>query len=324
MKIENEQIMPKEVSSRHNLVNKSLKRLWKDDDFRVNFEGIFAYHKNKLVKVLGSRVNHDDFFDPYFNYVTDLFYQGYYLGRELIENADVLIADRFYEQPDGIIKEQTYDILSGAAGDLVALVSHEESLAYEDTLIQENEAVKPILLQIKLDITTLGTYQALLDERSAKKISVTPESDSEFKGLLHRSDDLLFVDPQKYLICLYTDGRSEVWDLNLWQTVSTRNRKIGEVHVSVYEPETTNKMIEKLPFYQGYEGLKRDKKTVMLSLALTERVEEREQLPIVASMVESIKSRLNVDYEDVTVSLSVTDKIYNYQYNPVSMQEEED
>lgn len=324
MKIEDVQSMPKEVVYRHNYVNKRLKKLWKqDENFRYNFEGVFEYYRNKLSKALGSRVNHEDFFEQYFNYVTDLIYQGYYLGRELLENKEVLIADRFFEQPDGVIKEQTYDILSGAAGDLVQLVSHEENEAYESALILENKEVKPILIQIKKDIATLGTYQAFLDERSAKKLSIYPESDDEFKGLLHRADDLFFVDPQKYFICLYTDSHSEKWDLNLWQTITTRNRKIGEVHVSVYEPEITNKMVEKLPLYQGYEGFKRDRKTVLLTLNLTEDVEEKEHLPIVANMVESIKNRLNVEYEDVHVSLSVSEKIYNYQYEPVQQEEAE-
>ncbi|WP_121616773.1 hypothetical protein [Virgibacillus halodenitrificans] len=323
MKVKDVQNMPKEVTKRHNFVSKRLKNLWKEDEyFRNKFQSIFEYHKSKLFKVLGNRVNHEDFFDPYHNYITDLFYQGYYLGRELVENQDVLIADRFFEQPNGIIREQTYDILSGAAGDLADLVSHEDSLAYEQKLITENEAVGPVLLQAKIDTVTLGTYQALLDERSSKNLFVTPELGDEFRGLLHRSDDLLFVDPQKYFICLLTNGHSEVWDLNLWQTIPARSRTIGRVHISVYEPETTNKMVEKLPFYQGYEGLKKDRKTVTISLSLTERISEKEQLPIIASMVESIKNRLNIEYEDIQVSLSVTEKISNYQYSPVPQEEE--
>lgn len=323
MKIEDIQSMPKEVSKRHDFVNKRLKKLWKEDEtFQDKFGAIFEFHRNKLSKVLGNRVHHEDFFDSYFDYITDLFYQGYYLGRELLENPDVLIADRFFKQPDGVIKEQTYDILSGAAGDLVGLLTHEENLAYEELLYQENEAVKPILLQTKIDVATLGTFQAFIDERSAKKITVQPEPEDKYKGLLHRSDDLFFVDPQKYFICTFTDGNSEVWDLNLWQTIATRSRKIGEVHVSIYEADITNRMVEVLPFYQGYEGLKRDRKSVIVSLSLTDRVDEKEQLPIVARMVEAIKNRLNVEYEDVHVSLTVTEKIYNYQYNPVQSEEE--
>jgi hypothetical protein len=325
MKIEDVQSMGKEIAYRHKFVNKRLKNLWEDDEeFRDYFEGIFEFYKNKLYKVLGNRVNHDDFLESYFVYIADLFYQGYYLGRELLENKEATFADRFFEQPNGVIKEQTYDILNGAAGDLIQLLSHEESAEFETSIIQENEAARPVLLQIKTDIATLGTYQAFLDERNTRKLSVYPESDDEFKGLLHRADDLFFVDPQKYFICLYTDGHSEVWELNLWQTVPTRNRKIGEVHVSVYEPEVTNRMIEKLPFYQGYEGLKKSQKSITMTLTLTERVDEKEQLPIVANMVESIKSRLNVEYDDINVSLSVTEKLYNYKYNPIPVQQEEE
>ncbi|MEX3623668.1 hypothetical protein [Viridibacillus arvi] len=316
--------LDKKDKERFKFVDRRLKYLLAEDvEFQNQFKDMFEYYKNKLSKVLGNKVKNDEFLDPYFTYVTDLFYQGYYLGREMLEHKEVEFGERFFQQPDGVIKEQVFDLLEGVTGNLVQILSHKESAEFETALIEENEAAQMTLLQIKKDIACLGTLQALIDERNEKGLVVTPEIDDDFKGLLSRSDDLFFVDTQKYLICILTDNNSEIWDLCLWSTIPTRNKKIGEVHVSVFEAEQTNTMIERLPYYQGFEAFKREQKSVSVTLSLTERVDEKDQFPIISNIVEAIKNRLHVGYEDINVTVSKTEELSTYKYNPTTASEEE-
>lgn len=322
--MQNEEYMEldKAVKRRYEYVSRRLKRLMNEDkEFQVTFREIFDFYKNKVSKVLGTKVKSDEFLDKYFDYVTDLFFQGYYLVREMVDSEDVAIGDRFFKQPDGIIKEQLYDLLNGVTGDLVQNLSHEDSANFESSLIQENEEVQMVLMQVKKDIACIGALKAILDEREKKAIKVKPEfEDLDIKGLLARTDDLFFVDPQKYLICLMTDTHSEIWDLCLWSSVPAKNRKIGEVHVSVFEPENINKMIENLPYYQGLEGMRREQKGVSVTLSFTDKVDEKESPNIISNIVESIKNRLNVGYNDINVTVVEAKDLGSYKYNPETIE----
>ena len=309
-------LLEKEVKKRNSRVNKRLTYLMNEDKtFTLQFKLIYDYYHSKLVKTLGKKVSkHEDFTDQYFMYITNLFYQGYYLGLELIDNTEVNIVDRFYQQPNGIIKEQVYNLLEGATGDLVSIVSDENGQKFENPFINENETAALIFIQLKKDISSLGTLQAILDQRNKLELTVTPEQDNQYKGLIARSDDLFFVDPQKYLICVMTDGKSEKWDLCLWSSLTARNNKIGEVHVSMFDVEDVNKTVETLPYYQGLEAFKRAEKSVSISLICNDTVEEKEQLPIIQSIIENVKQRLNLSYDSITVSFAVTSNITTYQY----------
>lgn len=312
-----QQNLPNDVLHRHDVVSKRLKNLWeKDEQFGEDFKGYFEFYKNKFVKVSSNRSIRDEFIDKFFTYVTDLFYQGYYLGLELLEHEEVSVEDRFFSQPNGIIKEQIFDLLTGAAGDLVQVLSHEDSAEFEMWILAEDDSAEPALLQTKVDIACLGTLQAFLDARKSKDIYVAAEPTGELQGIAYRSDDLFFVDPQKFLACLATDGQSEVWELRLWSTVPARERKIGEMHVSRFKVDVTNKLVEVLPFYRGYEAMKKEEDTVMINLTLTTKVPEREQLPIVANVVQSINKRWGIDYKNINVTVAVSEDLQTYQFNP--------
>lgn len=308
-------LLEKEIKKRSNQVTKRLTYLMNEDKaFILHFKIIFDYYHSKLVNTLGKKVNkHDDFLDHYYMYISDLFYQGYYLGLELLENKEVMIEERFYQKPNGIIKEQIYNLLEGATGDLVSVVSDENNKKFEKPFINEDGTSAFIFTQLKKDITSLGALQSIIDHRDKLQLSVTPEQDNQFKGLIARSDDLFFVDPQKYLLCVMTDGKSEKWDLCLWSSVTTRNNKIGEVHVSVYNAEDVNIMVNQLPYYQGLEAFKHENKRVIITLICNDQVEEKEQLPIIQSIIENTKQRLNLSYDSITVTLAAAPDISTYQ-----------
>lgn len=259
-------------------------------------------------------MKHDEYVEQYFEYISDLFYQGYYLGLEMLDHNEVQFSDRFFQQPNGLMKEQIYDLLEGATGNLVGIVSSEQSDVFDQLILDQAEFVGSLLVQIKKDVASLGTLQALVDHRTKVGISVQSELENVYKGLLARSDDLFFVDPQKYFICVMTNGQSEKWDLCLWSTFQAQNNKIGEAHVTVFDPIESNEAVEFLPFYQGFEAFKRSEKTVSVTLVLNDKVDEKECLPIVSIMIESLHLRLKVPYDSISITLATTEKINSYQH----------
>ena len=300
---------------RHERVSRRLQRLLNEDmKFQVEFKNIFDYYQSKIIKIIHNKGFMNNQVEALFDYIADLLYQGYYIGVEMLEHAEVQFADRFFRQPNGVMKEQVYDLLEGVTGNLIATVSHEDGRKFEKQLLDENKDVERLLVQIKKDITCLGTVQALIDERQKRNLSVINELD-EYSGMLHRADDLMFVDPQKYLICTSTNGQSEQWELNLWSTVPTKQRKLGEVHVSVYEPVAINKNIQHLPYYQGFEGIQRQEKTVSVIFVCNEKVDEKDRLPIVSVIIESLSQRLQIAKEHISVTLAATSEYSNYQYS---------
>jgi hypothetical protein len=316
--------LPKEVMHRHDVCSKRLKNLWENDEqFVENFKGYFEFYKNKFAKIFAKSSLRDEFIEKFFTYVTDLFYQGYYLGLELLEHDEVTIEDLFFAQTDGVIREQVYDILKGAAGDLVQLLSHKESADFETWVLEQDDSAQPILLQTKVDFACLGAYQCFLDERKSRDIHVISEPEGDIQGIVARSDELFFVDPQKFLACLFTDGHSELWDIYLWATVPTRNKKVGEVHVSYFKPEVTNKLVEVLPFYRGLEAMKREEGVVTITLILSSKVSERERFPIVANIVQNVNKRLGLDYSNINVTLCISDDFQTYRFNPDNLKREE-
>lgn len=310
------ELLNKEVKKRNEKVNRRLTQLMKEDEtFQLRFKMIYDYYYAKLLKVVGNKMKHEEYTNQYFAHISDLFYQGYYLGLEMLDHDEVQFSDRFFQQPNGIMQEQIYDLLEGATGDLVKVVSEEQYNLLERMVLQEDEFSGVLLNQIKKDITCLGTLQALVDHREKVGILIAPELDNPYKGLLYRSDDLFFVDPQKHLICVMTNGRSEKWDLTLWSTLKTRNNKVGEVHVTVFESTETNEAINHLPYYQGFEAFKRSEKTVFVTLIVNEKVTEKERLPIVSMLIESLKARLNVPYESISITLAATEEFTSYQHS---------
>lgn len=318
MKIETGKLNQKEKHL-HEQCNNRLINLWNEDpSFNSKYKSFFHFQLAKFQKIISDKGEKDDFAMNLYNYMSDVFYQGYYLGLELFNHSEVKVEDFFFEQPNGILREQVYDILNGATGDLIQILSHNESAAFESELIQHYQETQDILLEVKKETACFGAFQCFLDEREVRKVLIKKEPGDEIKGIIARSDDFFFVDPQKFLFCLLSSPTTELWELRYWSGYETRSEKLGQVHVSLFKPENINENYKCLPFYQGYEALKTDRPILFLTIHLQDRIRETERLPIVAQIIENAKIRNGLEYHEIKTSIIVSNECYQYIYDPLT------
>lgn len=309
-------VLPKEEQTLHEVCNSQLKKIWSKKGFKEEFEEYFKYHLYKFREIIKTRAAREEFINELYTFISDLFYQGYYLGIEMSNHPEVKIEDQFLEQPNGLIKEQVFDILYGVTGDIDRVVTHQESTNFIYKVSTDYPDAEPLLKQLKIDATCFGCYHSLLNERENRKLVFKEESNSELNGYIFRTDDLFFVDPEKYLVCLTASKESEVWQLNTWAGIETRNPLLGEVILTCLDEESLNKCYQSLPYYQGREALTAISKKINMHILFKEKIKKYEQMNILSSIAKAVASRNNLDYEHIHITCASTDDVSHLKYNP--------
>lgn len=309
--------LPEEQRKRHMACNKRLTQLWeKNAEFIKEYRTTYNYYINKSNHYIKGRSNRKEFQEKFLPYMNDLFYQGYYMGLEMLEHPEVTIENQFLLQPNGLIRDQTFDILRKATENINECFSHDGNLVFEKEIKEKYPTFMKELSQAKIDIGCSGTYQAFLNEREKREVWIRKEPPEVVQGILARSDDYLFVDPQKFITCVSTSKTNELWELYYWSGIESRDRKIGEVTLSCYEKEAINELYKHSPYYQGFESFVSETSKYHVSLILDEKIEEAERLHIISTIADSLTQRRSLEYTDVTVSLIISSEYNSYQYNP--------
>ncbi|MFL0364643.1 MULTISPECIES: hypothetical protein [Pseudobacillus] len=308
--------LPKKEQNLHDYCSKQLKKLWNDKSFYEDYQSFLRFYYLKLQKIITIRSEREEIADEFYDFISDLVYQGFYLGLELINHPEVQIGDQFLLQKDGVIREQVYGILTGAAGDLERIVSHSESMKFQTKLNENYPTIDRVINQLKIDASCYGCFYALLNERKQRKLNVQDEEGKGAKGLLYQADDLFFATPQTYFACVAVSPFSEVWELNIWSGVETRSRRIGEIHVAYFDVDNLNNGFQQLPYYQGYEAMLADSPKIIAKALLDEKLPEWEKLFHIDRISESILNRNNIvaDNLHVTVGSGTVSEIKYYKY----------
>lgn len=309
--------LTKAEKSLHEYSSKQLKKLWRKQQFNEDYQFFLKFYYEKLQKVITIRSERKEQAEGLYDFISDLVYQGYYLGLELLHHPEVKIEDRFLLQNNGLIREQMYDILTNSTENLGRIVTHLESMNYQTKMKEQYPRIEPILEQLKIDATCYGAYHAFLDERSKRDLTIREEDESGLDGLLYRLDDLFFVTPQAYFSCLAASGTSEVWELNIWSGLEVRNRRVGDLHISYFNEEELNKGFLQFPHYQGYEAMTAESPKMIAKVVLDEKMTESEKLFIVDQISKSIMERHTIQAEHLHVTVGsgfVRDTTY-YTFN---------
>lgn len=306
--------MEKEEKQLHDICKNDLDSIWKNKAFIKEYEGYIRYYLLKIRRFMASRSDWEDVANEFYYFVADLFYQGYFIGLQMKMKPEIEIQDVFYEQPDGLLREQVFDILSGATTDINRVVSHIDNMSYIDRMKTFNDELVPVLEQIKITTACYGCYHFFKNERKKRQLAIREEPNAPQNGILHRSDDLLFISPEKYLVCLNTDSQTEIWTLNYWNGINTKFREIGIVKVSYFSEETISKNYEILPYYQGLESIKANKPKYLIDITCKEKIQDYEKQIILTALFDNIANRQNTKNENIHFSIAITPEIEYFQH----------
>lgn len=197
-----------------------------NQQFNVELATTFAYYNEKLLNVAVDS-DKEKLETDFYNCVKSQIFNGYFMVQELLQHEDTKFENEWFMQPIGMIAQQLPDMLRAVTNDNIEeIITHDPLKKLASRLVMEYEGVYPLLLDISLNTACMGAKWALIDEAEKRGIQqYQPQS----KGLLAYMDDVIFINPQMYLICDITTESSELWTL-----ISSRNTgldKIAEVTI---------------------------------------------------------------------------------------------
>ncbi|MEI5919401.1 hypothetical protein ACMHYP_23165 [Bacillus cereus] len=292
---------------------KSLKELMEQKEFNDEFNKMFLFYIYKLSNKINDNEVKDKLTSKFFDYCSVLLYQGYFLGVELLSSPDVVVKDSYFEQPNGIIREQIPMQLEEATKGLSQLLNDAETRKFESWILDNNKNVENIINQIKIDIACMGAYYAFLNEREHRGVLVRKEGKY---GMLNRPDDFLFLDPQKFVTCLIANEKTEVWDIYLWSTIRSHNKKIGEISIMKFNTEETDYAYSNFAYYQGVEFIKSLYDKALVTIKVDEFMPERELNVIQSVVADRIANSTKIPFDNIDLNVTIFTSNVSYQYNP--------
>ncbi|WP_214484495.1 hypothetical protein [Bacillus sp. SM2101] len=297
-----------EIQERFSLCfNELSKQFSQDQKFMLSFNNNFEHYRERFFDVIKSRPERKEFTQAFFEYFQELFLHGYFLVDQYISSDKTEILNGFLNQPNGIIKENLYDILNDNQS-MDEFVSNEKTITFESNLLDGYENLDKILFSVKLDIIMLGALHRFLQERKSRNLNINEEP-KNLRGLLYRTDDLFFVTPDKYLTCKYSDSHSELWTLHHWATQKKIKAEVGSLTLQHFSIQSLSKMLETLPSVKESENSFENIDGIyIITLTIEENISDWELSNICTRMVKSITKRNNIqDAQNIHVRASVAE-----------------
>lgn len=293
--------------------NIQLKHLWEQDEFKNGFLDCFQFYYYKLEnKVKDPSIKHQ-LKDYFYEYLSSVLYQGYFIGKQFVTSEDILVKDDHFVQPDGIILQQIPSMIERATDGLIKSLEDHNTKKFEEWILKENKNILGSLEQIKVDIACLGAFYAFKNERKSRSVEIREEGKY---GILHRVDDVLFLNPQMYAICLIGNDNSELWEIHKWSSFKVRDTKMGEIHIMKYSSEETNYAHSNFVMYEGVENISSLYDNYHINIKLSEFVPDKEIFPIQALVHEQMVKQTNTLYENIIMTLTIYTSNTLIQYNP--------
>lgn len=290
-----------------------LKNLLNQSMFKSEFEKVYHYYYYLLNKKVRQKGLEEELFSNFYEYCTTTLFQGYYIGYEFLNTTDILVKDSYFEQPDGVIKQQIPDQLEIATNGLLSKLEDSNTKKFEEWILKHNKNLQNTLDQIKKDLACLGARYSFFDERIERNIEVRKRPKY---GMLHRPDDFIFLDPQKFATCVIANDSSEVWDIHWWSTIKAHESKLGEIQIVKFKTDETDYAYSNFVYYQGMEFMKSVYDKVLITIKVGEFVPEKEITVIQAFVVEQIARECKVPFENINLNITIYTTNKSLQYNP--------
>lgn len=281
-----------------------------NNQFVKDFATMFYFYSSKFNQTI-SEEYHDEFQNMLYESAKTQYYNGYFIAREFIEHEETVIPDEWLSQTEGMMKEQIPSMLFEAGGgDFHEIIRTETSQKLVRWCITKFEDIRDLLQEVLIDITLLGSLRAILDEKDTKGIKTVINENREIQGILAAYNDLYFVDPQKYLMCLLHNQGSETWEIHLWSSLQLPNTKIGEITLHHLSKSDLNAMSNYLPAYQGTSVEMENREKIYISISIIVLNNESEIDALVERIIESIVERNSINRENIALNVSIINRYF--------------
>ncbi|MBU8908077.1 hypothetical protein [Desertibacillus haloalkaliphilus] len=299
------------VNSRlHECTKKMMAHFNDDRKFISDFIKTMNFYLEQFYTKIQGRPNRKAFEESFSMYIQDITFNGYYIGKEILDKAES-VPEEALTIPTGQLKNVVYDdVKVNTNNNIVNLITSEELQEIEGNFKNEYENIGNLLDQVKIDFAIYGAVQAYIDYREEKGLFIVPEKKSTIKGFIYRVDDLLFVDPQKFIACTMANQNSETWEMFHWRTLGM-NEKIGSVHLYIYSKDEVQEITDVLAVYHGGDHKKAEDK-VVIHIQLREGMREQEMSSIADKIVQSFLERNEYLQSQVEVSIATVKNWYEY------------
>lgn len=290
-----------------------MKKLWNSVDFKMDFEKYYKFYLYRLNnKVNDPNIKHQ-LKDYFYEYLSSVLYQGFYLGTEFVTSVDIQVKDAYFMQPDGVILQQIPEQLEAATNGLTEKLTDISTAQFEKWILKDNPNIQGILNQIKKEIGCLGAYYAFKVERINRGIEIRKPAKY---GMLYRADDLYFLNPELFAVCVLASNKAEIWEIHTWNSVKSRDSKMGEIQILKFDVEETEYAYSNFVMYEGVENVQSIYDIVQIKVKLNEFVPDIEIYPLQVAVVEAVSGNTNTMYENINISLTIYSSDTSFQYNP--------
>lgn len=283
-----------------------------NNQFVIYFNNIFEFYKQKFWKFIKEKPLQKEFGENFFTYSQQLFIEGYFMVDDFIQQPNTeKIPNEFLAQPNGIIQQQVFDILNSEQG-LEDIISLDQTVEFEAWVLDNYEKAEHLLFEVKRDIILLGGAHRFIKEREKQEISIRNEPEERVKGIIHRSDDLFFVVPQKYLACVFTNPTTENWTLFYWSTLG-KEEGIGNLTVQKYLKNDLQRMFQELPQYEMNKPTDVPEKHIVLTLTLEKDIHDVELYFLCSTLIQAISKRQNIIPQNIHLHIAKTNGTLLFQ-----------
>lgn len=272
--------------------------------FMKEFAEMYSFYLKKFNHIVTEDYM-EDFKDKLYESAKTQFYNGYFIAREFIDHDETTIPDEWLLSPDGILKEQIPHMLFEAgAGDFNEIIRTATAQKLVSWSITKFEDIRGLLQQTFIDITLLGSWRAFKDERDTRGLSRPIQEHTSF---LAEYNDLLFLDPQKYLMCLMKNDGSETWEIHLWSSLQVPETKIGEV--SIHKLTTSNlSVMSNFPAYDNAPEAMANHEKLYVSISVLQSNNEEEIDALINNIVLRIVDQNNLEMNNIALSTSLINR----------------
>ncbi|WP_209124371.1 hypothetical protein [Alkalihalobacillus sp. BA299] len=279
-----------------------------NNQFLEDYARMFYFYANKFNPLISENYR-EEFQDMLYESAKTQYYNGYFIAREFIEHEETVIPDEWLSRSEGMLKEQIPSMLFEAGGqDFPEIIRTETSQKLVRWCITKFEDIRGLLQEVFMDITLLGSLRAFLDERDIRGVKTVSNENKELQGILAPYNDIYFIDPQKYLMCLLHNQGSETWEIHLWSSLQLPNTKIGEITLHYLNTNDLSNMSKYLPVYEDTPVEMANYEKVYVNISILELMNEGELNALIETVVKSIEERNGVNQENIALSVSVINR----------------
>lgn len=258
-----------------------------DSTFLEEFMETLGFYSLKFHRFFKTEEDLKEFNDALYQMSKSQIFQGYYLMLEIIHDEGTDLPAEFFNRPDGYIRQDAPMLLRQALGDaLKDVVKTDNTQKFTMWLIKRFEDVYDLIDQTIYDLASLGSFQALLDERAKRNITLDVEPQ---EMLLGDAGDLIVLNPQIQMVATGKSDTFESWVFQFWST-HTNSDKIGEVVILSF--------------------LDSDKLRYLLNIQIHESISEIERESMVEKISILLAARNDVKKEDIQIQLAVVKDFY--------------